>query len=170
MSARISPARTARETPRRRASAIVHRAIDLFEAALESTFPPEDRDPLERLGLFFVNRLTLVRENPDFVRLAFNDRLAEAAGEEGAVRVGRIVERSVTFVHKCLAEAQERGEITRDTSPILLTWMVIGVIRGGSTGGAHHLPGAKIDSGTPPLQVWKALERFLRATTKETNP
>ncbi len=148
---------------------IVDAAIDLFQEAFESTFPPEDREPFERLRLFFVNRLTLVRENPDFLRLAFSDRLAEAAGEEGAERIGRLVERSVTFVHNCLAEAQERGEVTQDASPILLTWMVIGVIRGASTLESHRVPGVKAPSSTSPKQVWKSLEGFLRSTTKETD-
>ena len=148
---------------------IVNAAIDLFQATLEETFPPAEREPLERLGLFFVNRLTLARENPEFLRLAFNDRLAEAAGEAGAQRVAQLVERSVAFVHKCLAEAQERGEVTRDTPPILLTWMVIGVIRGASTPGPHHVPGTEAPSTRSPKQLWEELENFLRSTTKETN-
>ena len=147
---------------------IVNTAIDLFQATLEGTFPPEDREPLERLRLFFVNRLTLARENPDFLRLAFNDRLAEAAGEVGAKRVAQLVERSVAFVHKCLAEAQERAEITRDTPSILLTWMVIGVIRGASTRGPFHVPGTKDPSSTSPKKLWKELESLLRSTTPET--
>lgn len=147
---------------------IVNAAIDLFQAALEETFPPEDREPLERLKSFFVNRLTLARENPDFLRLAFSDRLAEAAGEDGARRVAQLVRRSVAFVYKCLAEAQERGEVTRDTPPILLTWMVIGVIRGASTRGPFHLPGTDSPSSTSPRKLWKELERFLRSTSKET--
>ena len=147
---------------------IVNAAIDLFEAAIDKTYPPLDREPLERLGLFFVNRLTLVRENPEFLRLAFNDRLAEAAGAEGAERVGQLVERSVTFVHKCLREAQTRGEVPKDAPLILIAWMVIGAIRGASTLGPSRVPGAKALSRTPPRQVWKALERFLR--TKETSP
>jgi len=147
---------------------IVNAAIDLFEAALDKTYPPGDREPLERLELFFVNRLTLVRENPEFLRLAFNDRLAEAAGADGAERVGQLVERSLTFIHKCLREAQDRGEVTRDAPLILIAWMVIGAIRGASTLESSRVPGAKALARTPPRQVWEALEPFLR--TKETSP
>jgi len=147
---------------------IVNAAIDLFEAALDKTYPPAGRDPLERLGLFFVNRLALVRENPEFLRLAFNDRLAEAAGSEGAERVGRLVERSVAFVHDCLREAQDRGEVSRDAPLVLIAWMVIGAIRGASTPGPSSVHGAKALARTPPRHVWNSLERFLR--TKETSP
>ena len=148
---------------------IVDAAIDLFQAALESTFPAEDGEPLDRLALFFVNRLNLVRRNPDLLRLAFNDRLAEAAGEQGARRIGRLIQRSVTFVHSCLAEAQDRGAVPRDASPILLTWMVIGVIRGAATRGPQGAAGANTLFSTRPEQVWKQLERFLCSRSKETD-
>ena len=147
---------------------IVHAAIDLFETELESTFPPAEGEPLERLGRFLVSRLELVRESPDLLRLAFNDRLAEAAGEEGAQRVERLVGRSVTFVHQCLEEAQSRGHVTREAPLLLLVWMVIGVIRGAATGGPHRVAGEPALSSAPPRQVWKALQRFLRSTAKET--
>lgn len=146
---------------------IVNAAIDLFEAALEGTFPPPEGEPLERLGTFFVNRLTLVRKNPELLRLAFNDRLAEAAGDDGATRVERLVGRSVTFVHECLAEAQRKGQVTRDAPVMLLVWMVIGVVRGASTTGTHKVSGQKALSTASPKKVWAALESFLRNTAEE---
>ena len=146
---------------------IVHAAIDLFEKALESTFPPPTEDPLERLGSFMVGRLELVREHPEFLRLAFNDRLAEAAGEKGAHRIEGLVGRSVAFVRQCLEEAQNRGQVTREAPPMLLVWMVIGVIRGAATGGPLLATVEKDLPGASPTQVWKALERFLRNTTTE---
>ena len=148
---------------------IVDAAIDLFQEAMEGTFPPEGGDPLGRLGLFFVNRLALVRKNPEILRLAFNDRLAEAAGKEGAERVSLLVKRSVAFVHECLVEAQARGEVTRDTPAEMLTWMVVGVIRGSSTGEQGRTPGKGDHPGTSPEHAWKELEIFLRSTTKGAN-
>lgn len=144
--------------------AIVSAAIDLFEAALEGTFPPKEGEPLERLGSFLQNRLALVRKNPELLRLAFNDRLAEAAGDDGAARVERLVERSVTLVHECLAEAQGRGQITRETPVMLLVWMVIGVVRGASTTGTHYVMARTALSAASPKKVWAILERFLRGT------
>lgn len=142
---------------------IVNTAIGLFETALESTFPPPDGEPLERLGTFLVKRLTLVRKNPELPRLALNDRLAEAAGAEGSARVKRLVGRSVTVIHDCLAEAQSRGQVSQEVPVTFLTWMVIGVIRGASTPGAHNVPGQTPLSDTSPEEVWTTLERFLRA-------
>jgi AcrR family transcriptional regulator len=149
---------------------IVDAAIGLFEEAIEGAFPPGEGAPLERLGSFVVMRLALVRNQPEILRLAFNDRLAEAAGQEGAARVGRIVERSLTFVRRCLAEAQERGEITRDAPLALLVWVVTGVIRGAASSDIHRAPQGTDLLGATPEQVWTSLERFLRSTSKEKLP
>lgn len=138
-------------------------AIERFEERLESTFPPETLPPLERLGAFFTARLALVRADPTVLRLAFNDRLAEAAGDEGAARVGRVVVRSMAFVHRCLAEARERGEIPGDASPSLLLWMVVGAIRGAAGAGVPPGVEARPLAGRSPAAVWRELERFLRA-------
>ncbi len=146
---------------------IVNAAIDLFETALEGTFPPPDGEPLDRLGSFLVQRLALLRKNPELLRLAFNDRLAEAAGAEGAARIERLVGRSVTFVHDCLAEAQGEDQITRHTPVMLLVWMVIGVVRGASMTGTYRVPGRKALATAPPKKVWTTLERFLRSTAEE---
>jgi AcrR family transcriptional regulator len=148
---------------------IVDAAIDLFKEAMGGTFPPEEGDPLSRLGLFFVNRLALVSKHPEILRLAFNDRLAEAAGEAGAERVSLLVKRSVAFVHECLVEAQARGEVTRDTPAEMLTWMVVGVIRGSSTGEQGRTPGKGHHPGTSPEHAGKELEKFLRSSTKGAN-
>ena len=149
---------------------IVDAAIDLFEEALEGAFPPDEGEPLERLGSFVVMRLALVRKRPEILRLAFNDRLAEAAGREGAARVALLVERSMTFVRRCLAEAQERGEITQDAPLALLVWMVIGVIRGAAGNDLRRAARERDLSRATPQQVSASLERFLRSTSNEKLP
>ncbi|MBW1684344.1 MAG: hypothetical protein JRS35_04705 [Deltaproteobacteria bacterium] len=88
----------------------------------------------------------------------------------GSERVGRMVERSVTFVRRCLAGAQERGEITRNAPLALLVWMVIGVIRGAAGNDIHRVPEASDLSSATPEQVWASLDRFLRSTSEEDHP
>ncbi len=144
---------------------IIDAAINLLETALEATFPPPGGESLDRLGSFLVKRLTLVRKNPEIIRLALNDRLAEAAGDKGAARVERLVGRSKTFIHDCLLEAQREGHITRDTPVMLLVWMVIGVVRGASLPGAHGEPGREALATASPDEVWTTVEAFLRSTT-----
>lgn len=149
---------------------IVNAAIEMFESALEGTFPGPEGEPLDRLGAFVVKRLVLLRKQPELLRLAFNDRLAEAAGAQGAARVERLIKRSVTLVHDCLAEAQDKGQVTRDTPVMFLVWMVIGVIRGASTPVTHRVPGRKALAATSPKLIWATLDHFLRSTAEEQTP
>ena len=149
--------------------AIVSAAIDLFESTLDATFPPPIDEPLERLGVFVVNRLTLVRKNPLLLRLAFNERLAEAAGPTGAARVEQLVQRSMAFIRDCLEQAQQRGQVTSDTPLTLLVWMVIGVVRGAATHAAHGVHNEDPLSSASADQVWHALESFLRTTAQESS-
>ena len=146
---------------------IVDAAIDRFYSALAGTFPPSGGEPLELLGTFVANRLSLMRDSPELLLLAHNDRLAEAAGEQGAKRVGRVVGRSVRFVHDCLAEAQDRGQITRDTPTMILVWMVVGVVRGATTHNLHPVFGKVSLARTPPDRIWAELKKFLLKTGKE---
>jgi AcrR family transcriptional regulator len=141
---------------------IVSAAIERFGTLIEETFPPEDGDPFKRLGALMVNRLALVRRHPELLRLAFNDRLAEAAGAEGSERVERLVERSLTFIGRCLEEARVRGELGLDAPLTLLVWMVIGVLRGAANERTFRASEEPALSGQSPEDVWKALEGALR--------
>lgn len=145
---------------------IVSAAIERFGELIEGTFPPESGEPLERLGAFLVNRLVLVRQHPELLRLAFNDRLAEAAGDEGSERVEQLVEGSMSFVGRCLEEARGRGELTSDAPLTLQVWMVIGVLRGAADGKRFRTPGEPALSSQSPEDVWSALEGALRGRNR----
>src|SRR5512136_235481 len=67
--------------------AIVLAAIDRVGEILFQGFPPEDRDPLDRLGRFFQRRVALIQENPGVARLVASEQLAQAAPPEGVARV-----------------------------------------------------------------------------------
>jgi AcrR family transcriptional regulator len=110
-------------------AAIVTEAIAVFERTLMQGFPPEDPDPLERLRLMFVRRVTLCRAHPHVLKLAFDDRLLDAADAAGKRRVRRAVKRSVSFIHACVSEAQQRGLIAH-VDPVVVVWMFTGVVRG----------------------------------------
>lgn len=152
---------------------VVVAAIDVFEAAFEETFPPSAADdgegarasdPLEQLGSFLQKRIALVRKQPDLLRLAFNDRLAEAAGPLGAVRVKSMVDRSLTFIHRCLSDAQAAGSIDPGVPPALLVWMIVGVVQGAATRRrAPRMRGATFASASTAV-IWQALRRSLLHT------
>ena len=141
--------------------AIVDAAIERFAELVEGTFPPDPGEPLDRLGAFVVRRLALVREHPEILRLAFNDRLAEAAGERGAQRVQGLIERSVTFVGRCLADARDRDQLSVVAPLTLLVWMVIGVLRGAAHEGVIRLADEPPLSSLSPDEIWNSLREAL---------
>lgn len=110
-------------------AAIVAEAIAVFERTLMRDFPPEHPDPLERLRLLFVRRVTLCRAQPHILKLAFDDRLLDAADAAGKRRVRRAVKRSVEFIHACVQQAQEQ-QLIPPVDPLVVVWMVTGVVRG----------------------------------------
>ena len=140
---------------------IVNAAIEHFATLIEGTFPPDDGEPLHRLRAFLVRRLTLVREHPELLRLALNDRLAEAAGPEGAGRVDRLVERSLAFIGRCLEEARDRGDLAADVPLTLGVWMVVGVLRGAANERGFRVRDEPPLSSRSPEEVWSALHRVL---------
>lgn len=136
-------------------AAIVAAAIETFEGMLFEGFPPTGSDPLDRLRIFFIQRVGLVRRYPVIMRLAFGDRLAAAAGAEGVERVRSIVERSVGFVRKCLVEARDQGVVDSGVSTDVLTWAFMGIVRGAALDARKRK--------ASPEQLWKELERLLKA-------
>ena len=139
---------------------IVLGAIDHLKSLLFAQFPPEDPDPLARLRKLFVSRLELVRRHPGVFRLAFSDRLEEAAGVEGAARVRAMVARSQKFVRDCLEEAQRQGKIDPALPPAVLTWVVMGTMQMAAF--------AEKGNGREPLPdpetAWRTLETLLLST------
>lgn len=134
---------------------IVSAAVERFEELLFEDFPPRDPDPRERLRSFVASRIRLLREHPSILRLAFNDRLAEAGGEALALKVQASVSRSQTFVRQCLLESQKAGHFPATVPVEILVWAVVGVLRGLATA---YLAGA---SRMGEDEAWAAVERLL---------
>lgn len=139
---------------------IVDAAIAHLSALLADDFPEGIDDPIDRLQEFFVRRLRRVREHPALFRLAFTDRLEEAAGEASAARVRAMVTRSREFVRDCLEEARDRGILERSLPIPALTLMVLGTLQ--ATALVLGNGGKKGDSDPGPDAVWGTLERVLR--------
>jgi AcrR family transcriptional regulator len=139
--------------------AIVLAAIDRVGEILFEGFPPEDRDPLDRLGRFFQRRVALIRENPGVARLVASEQLAQAAPPEGVARVVEFRRRSKGFVRACLAEAYREGLLADGLEPAEAAVLVLGAILALTQ--AHG-----VVSGAAPRdlasRVWRALERLLR--------
>ena len=92
---------------------IVLLVIDEMEEALFESFPPQDSDPLKRLGLFVEARIRLLSESPSMLQLFFSDQLMQVAGPEGVRRIRAMEAKSLDFVRSCLSEAAEQGLLKR---------------------------------------------------------
>ena len=141
-------------------AAILHAAIDVFEAALSKSFP--DAEPSwESLQAFFVRRLALVQARPEIVHLAFNQHLLVVSGEtEHADRVRAVVARSVSFIRACLEHAQQAGVISSAVPAAAQVWVVAGLLRGAALGSMQPRPN--------PHDAWQWLASTLQ-TVKPSN-
>lgn len=136
---------------------IVLAVIDRVEEILFADFPPAERNPIDRLGLFFQRRIAVIRENPGVARLVGSEQLSHAAPPEGVVRVAGFRERSQAFVRACLAEAHQDGLLADGVGPEEATVLVLGAL----LALAHAPPGLR-QRAPLPERVWGVLERMLR--------
>ena len=137
--------------------AIVLAVLDRVEEILFESFPPEDPDPIARLGRFFERRVAVVRENPGVARVIGSELLAQVAPPEGVARVAAFRRRSRTFVRRTLEEARRGGALAPGLEPDAAAVLVLGAILA--------LGHARVDSGAEhalPGRVWSALEATLR--------
>ena len=141
---------------------IVLAAIERVEEILFAGFPPSGRDPLERLGNFFRQRVAVIAENPGVARLVASDSLAQAAPAEGVARVVEFRRRSVRFVHACLADAAHGGLLAKGIEPAEAEVLVLGAILALTQGRALRVRSGP-DAGLAE-RTWSALERLLRGS------
>ncbi len=139
---------------------IVLAAIDRLEEILFAGFPPAGRDPLERLGNFFRQRVAVIEENPGVARLVASDALAQAAPAAGVARVADFRRRSVRFIRTCLADAAREDLLAGGIQPAEAEVLVIGAILALTQ--AREPTVRSSQNGGLADRTWRALERLLR--------
>jgi len=139
---------------------IVEAVVGRIEEILFKDFPPEAADPIERLGIFFQNRVRAVVDNPHVSRLLLSDHLAQAGGKTQAKRLGEFKRRSRDFVLECLSEAQESGMLFGGVGPEEGTILVLGAI----FALAHYRTGIpdKKEVERVSARIWNIIESLLR--------
>ncbi|MCA9550904.1 MAG: TetR/AcrR family transcriptional regulator [Myxococcales bacterium] len=133
--------------------ALIDAAVARFGQLLDEDLPEGVDDPLERLGVFFVRRLAKIRARPELMALAYNTRLADAAGPDGAWQASLHVGRSAGFILECVQQAQATGAMPSDVPPTMWVWIIAGLLRG-ATGG---LPAGLAEQGAAPGEDARAL-------------
>lgn len=135
--------------------AIVLAAMDRVEEVIFAGFPPEDPDPIARVGALVRHRVAVVREHPVIARILLTDSLRHAAGPAGAEKVAGWKSRTMAFLRACLEEAAASGALRPDVPPAHGALIVQGTILAVALG----VPGAGADDAP-----WTTLENLLRAS------
>jgi len=141
---------------------IIDAAIELFGRLLAEDLPGDIDDPMRRLGAFFVRRFAKVRERPELMALAYNARLHDAADDDGAALVDAHIARSAQFVHTCVQDAQQRGQVSADVPAQMWVWVLAGLLRGAAQALPVALAGKKELATMSPERTWELVERMMR--------
>jgi len=144
-------------------AAIADAIVERMGHILFDDFPPSATDPIERVGLFVLNRAQTIRNNPYVSRLLLSDNLSQACGSEYAERLEEFKRRTQRFIVSCLKEAAETGSLAADVTPEIATVVVTGAVHAVS-----HVNTRVLSQPHPEAlakQVWMLIERALRATS-----
>ena len=139
---------------------IVAAAVERMGEILFADRPPENDDPLERLGLFFLQRVEMLQAHPYVAQMMFSNQLSLAAGSNAAAEVRRLQERSRSFVRDCLEEAGARGLLQRDLPVDDLLLLVLGALQS-----LVLLSREGMLEGSPVVRaqrIWTTLEHIMR--------
>jgi AcrR family transcriptional regulator len=137
---------------------VVAAAVERMEAVLFAAPAPAAGDPIERLGIFFRDRVAVLTAHPHLARLLFSDHLAQLGGDDPARRIEGFKVRTRDFIAACLEEARRRRLLAAGLGPREGAVIVQGSVFALGHGGATE---------KTTKAVWKALERLLRGAGHE---
>jgi len=138
---------------------IVDAVIDRIESILFDGFPPVANSSLERLEVFFCRRVQAIAEHSDISRILLSDHVADLGGKEATDRVRNFKKRSQRFVHRCLREGSDKGQIAGDVDIEAASIIILGSILavGHSATRVPSRKAIKKLSG----DIWLAIEKML---------
>lgn len=142
---------------------LVEIMVDGIAAILFQGFPPQASDPIERLRLFFVQRVATVRANPHLARLLFFEHLAQNCSVASSKRMDELKQRLRAFVVECLQEASDSGMLAAGMSVESCALVVLGTVQALS-----HSARLATQAGMEDRlldEVWFGIERMLRRST-----
>lgn len=141
--------------------ALLDAVVCRVEAVLDSTFPPADISPSERLFHFVEARSSAVGNQLGILRLVLSEQFLLALPKDGSARLSRCVMKTRVFLRECIQEAQQTGEIRSDVDAGGLAAVVMGTIQILALSAAH--PGHQaVDAA----QVRQVLARLIQVPVK----
>jgi TetR/AcrR family transcriptional regulator len=132
-----------------------------LEALLFADLSPPPADPIERLGVFFQQRVRTLVEQPLLARLLQGDVLAHVGSGAGAAQVAAFKRRSIDLITQALREAEQGGLLGPAADVETGTVLVLGAVHAIGHAGALR---TEDPAGLPGLaaRVWATLETTLR--------
>lgn len=117
-------------------------------------------DPLERLEQFLTQRIGLITDRPEVLKLLFSDDFAKVGPDEATEQIRRLKRQSMTFVLNQFREAQKQGRVSEEASPEDLLFIAHGTALA-SVFSTDDIE-AVADGEVEPKRALEALFRLLR--------
>ena len=137
--------------------ALIEAVVGRVESVMESTFPPRELPPGERLDRFVEARSATVGGHVGIMQLMLSEQFLLALPEGGSARLAGCAQKTREFVLRCLREGQAAGEFRTDLDAGALVVVVMGTIQMLALSAANRR-----QIGTAPQSVRDALGVLLR--------
>ena len=137
--------------------ALIDAVVARVESVMESTFPPNELPPRERLERFVEAQSTAVGGQIGIMHLMLSEQFLLALSEGGSARLAACAQKTREFVRACLREGQTAGEFRSDIDAGALVVVVMGTIQMLALSAANRR-----QIGTDPQSVRDALGVLLR--------
>ena len=109
--------------------ALLDAVVARVEEVLESTYPPSDLPPLERLQRFVEARSAAVGSQVGIMRLVLSEQFLLSLPKSGSARLSSCVQKTRGYVRDVLREGQETGELRADVDASVLAVVVMGTVQ-----------------------------------------
>lgn len=109
--------------------ALFDAVVTRVEGLLESTYPPAELRPIERLERFVAARSETAGGQLGLHRLVTSEQFHLALPPASAERLGKAVQKSRAFILECLREGQKAGEVRDDVAATALVPIVMGTVQ-----------------------------------------
>ncbi len=143
---------------------ILSAAVDAAIEAVDGTFPPVDRPPIERLRTLVLARIELIGGTPGLSWLLLSDQVYLCVPEAAVTRLRALVQRSREYLLTALRVAVAQGALRGDVDPEILLPIITGTVHSLIVVRGVNKDVARGTNSPSPEQVVDALFALLATT------
>ena len=140
---------------------ILSAAVDVAIEAVETTVPPDELAPIERLRTLALQRIELIGKRPGLAWLLLSDQVYLCVPEVAVTRLRALVQRSRAFLLAGFREGIARGELRADLEPETMLPIFTGTIHSLIVARGVHRQVEPSATSTPPERIVDALFALL---------